>query len=213
VSSQAGSLNRNIPASSGPSGEGPSGLYSAQHHPEGLCPHRPEASTKTCVRVPARRETGPPVCIPRKITRRACVLTGRKPQPKHTCEFRPVGRRALRFVFRATSPGGPVSSQAGSLNRNIPASSGPSGDGPSGLYSAQHHPEGLCPHRPEASTKTCVRVPARRETGPPVCIPRNITRRAMSTRAGRCTKMTERNRSAPYALLFIGTYSDNAGPV
>jgi hypothetical protein len=29
------------------------------------------------------------------------------------------------------APGGPVSSQAGSLNRNMRANSGPSGDGPS----------------------------------------------------------------------------------
>jgi hypothetical protein len=76
---QAGSLNQNIRASSGPSGDGPSGSQS------------------------------------RTITRRACVLTGRKPQRKDMCGFRPVRRRALRnapytllFIGTYSDNAGPV---------------------------------------------------------------------------------------------------------
>jgi hypothetical protein len=57
-----------------------------------------------------------------------------------------------------------MSSWAGTFNRRTRASSGPSGDGPSGLCG---YPEGSCPQGPEPLTERRVRVPTRQETGPP----------------------------------------------
>jgi hypothetical protein len=82
VSTKAGTTNRNTRASSGPSGDGPSGLQR------------------------------------RILTRRACVLTGRKPQPKHPREFRPVRRRALRVRF-VRSFEGSLSMQAIQMKRAL----------------------------------------------------------------------------------------------
>jgi hypothetical protein len=72
-----------------------------------------KCETRCLSRVPARRETGPPVCITRNI------------YPEGPC------------------PHGPeVVPMRAEINETFIASSGPSGDGPSGLHHTQHFPGG-----------------------------------------------------------------------
>jgi hypothetical protein len=155
-------INETFVTSSGPSGDGPSGLHHTQHFPGGHVSTRAGSSTDArSARGNVRREFRP---VRRRalrfasnatFTRRARVHTGRKWYRCAKCETRCLLRVPARretgppvcitcTVYpEGPCPHGPEVAQMREVRDEMfVASSGPSGDGPSGLHHTQHFPGG-----------------------------------------------------------------------